>query len=78
MNYGSALVIGMVIGLATGFVAERVPTAPVIQSIAAALVGMLLASVAAAGMWLLRPPPDVEILAVSFGLRLSRSLLKLT
>jgi hypothetical protein len=69
MTYPIALLIGVVAGVATGYVAARVPVPPILQSVGAAVVGMLLASLAAAVVWLLRPPPDATVLAVNFGMR---------
>jgi hypothetical protein len=68
-----AIVIGILVGLAVGLVCERVPVRPIVQSIIAALVASTVASVASAAVWLMRPPPDAGVLAVSFGL--SESLL---
>ena len=68
MIYAGAVTIGLVVGLATGLVAERVPARPLVQSAGAALIGTFLASVVAAALWLLWPPVDAETLAVSLGL----------
>lgn len=68
MTYWLAVVVGIVAGTIAGLVAERAPVSPAIQSAASAIMGMLLAAGAAAVMWLLRPPADAEVLAVSFGL----------
>lgn len=67
MTYPIAVLLGLFIGLATGYLAERVRVAPIMQSAGAAVAGMLLASLCAAVIWLLRPPPYVGVIAVSFG-----------
>jgi hypothetical protein len=68
MTYPIAVLIAIVVGFATGYLAQRVPVAPVLQSAGAAVVGMLLASLAAGMIWLLRPSPDAGVLAVSIGI----------
>jgi hypothetical protein len=62
------LLIGGALGALAGYVAERLPIPPVIQSIGAAIGGGILASVACGIAWLLRPPPDASVMAIGFGI----------
>jgi len=71
-----AILIGLVVGIGVGLACERLPVRALFQSLIAAFVGTTLASVASAAVWLMRPPPDAHILAVSFGV--SESLLTWT
>jgi len=57
-----------VIGVAVGFACERLPVTPVVQTTGAGLIGVLLGSFTAAILWLVSPPPAVQVKAVSFGL----------
>lgn len=50
-----AAAIGIVVGLGLGYLAERVPIAPVVQSVAAALMAMLVGTVLMGLIWLIRP-----------------------
>jgi hypothetical protein len=63
-----ALLLGVLVGLTTGWVCERLPVVPVLQTTGAGLLGVLLGTAAAAILWLVARPPAVEIKAVSFGL----------
>jgi hypothetical protein len=66
-----AILIGVLVGLGIGLLSERVPVRPLFQSIIAAVVGWTVASLASAVVWMLRPPPEAQGGAVSFGLNLA-------
>jgi hypothetical protein len=66
-----AILIGVLVGFGIGLLSERVPVKPLVQSIIAAVLGWTVASLASAVIWMMRPPPDAEVFAVSFGLSLA-------
>jgi hypothetical protein len=69
MSHTLAILIGVIVGLSVGYVAGRLPIAPVFQSITAGMVAMFLAAICAAIVWVMRPPLDAAVVAVSFGIR---------
>jgi hypothetical protein len=56
MPWLTAIGVGIVVGIVIGYAAERVPVAPLLQSIVAALFAMVLGAVAATAIAFLRPP----------------------
>jgi len=69
-----ALVIGMVVGFAVGFIIERLPLPPLLQSIGATFVAMALGAISVGLVWFLRPRSSGGSGAVSFYID-TRSLL---
>ena len=63
-----AVLIGGALGALVGYMAERLPVPSVVQSIGAAILGGVLASAACGIAWILRPPPDASVMAISLGL----------
>jgi hypothetical protein len=63
-----ACIIGLAIGMITGWAAEQIRVAPLAQSLAASFTAILLAIVATAVVWFLRPPATGGLGAVSIGL----------
>jgi hypothetical protein len=61
------LLIGVLVGVVVGYAMQRLPMKPILQTMGAALISWALASVAGLVLWLSRPPRDVGVLAVSFG-----------
>lgn len=63
-----AMIGGIGLGCLVGYMMRHVPLAPYWQSLGALMAGWVLASSTLALSWLLWPPADIEILAVSVGI----------
>lgn len=68
MTRGLALAASLLGGVGIGWLCERLPVVPLLQTIAAGVLGVFIGSLAAAVFWLMNPPPEAPIVAVSFGL----------
>jgi hypothetical protein len=68
MGGPTVLLLGGVLGITVGFACRQLHVKPVVQTVLAALLGATAASLGAAVLWILRPPPEAGVLAVSFGL----------
>ena len=67
-NTLAALIVGAAAGLGLGWLCERLPLPAVLQTTLAGVLASLVASFAAAVLWMAGPPPPVDIKAVTFGL----------
>jgi hypothetical protein len=63
-----ASVIGVVVGMTTGWIAEQVRTAPLVQSLAAFFTAVVLGTILAIVVWFLRPTATGGMGAVSVGI----------
>lgn len=62
------LAVAAGIGLGVGWLCERLPLSPSVQTVTAGVFGVLLASIAVAVLWIMASPPPLHIRAVSFGI----------
>jgi hypothetical protein len=63
-----AAVIGLVVGLTCGWMAEHVRTAPLVQSLVAFFTAVVFSAVLAVVVWFLRPPSTGGLGAVAVGI----------
>ena len=67
MPWVYAAVAGSVLGLAMGYIAERLLIAPILQSLGAALTAAVLGALSVGLLWFLRPPQTRGVVFLSIG-----------
>ena len=69
MPWVYAAVAGSVLGVAMGYIAGRLPIAPILQSLGAAITAAVLGALTVGLLWFLRPPQSrgVGLVAISIG-----------